>query len=176
MNADVSSVASSADAPRENSEDMPLREKPPVALVLGGATGMLGQALTRAAAAKGWDVHTLGREDGPVTDPAFLEDALSRMNPDYIFNGIAYTAVDLAESEKERACALNRAFPALLGGMTLSLIHISMSGCSVLSALQVKGTAQMPPYWRAFSGTSLPSALRTFSGISRKTDIVNTPF
>ena len=75
MNADVSSVASSADAPRENSEDMPLREKPPVALVLGGATGMLGQALTRAAAAKGWDVHTLGREDGPVTDPAFLEDA-----------------------------------------------------------------------------------------------------
>ena len=129
MNADVSSVASSADAPRENSEDMPLREKPPVALVLGGATGMLGQALTRAAAAKGWDVHTLGREDGPVTDPAFLEDALSRMNPDYIFNGIAYTAVDLAESEKERACALNRAFPALLGGMTRGsgahLIHFS---------------------------------------------------
>lgn len=64
-----------------------------------------------------------------MTDPAFLEDALSRMNPDYIFNGIAYTAVDLAESEKERACALNRAFPALLGGMTRGsgahLIHFS---------------------------------------------------
>ncbi len=64
-----------------------------------------------------------------MTDPAFLENALSRLNPDYIFNGIAYTAVDQAESEKEKACALNRAFPALLGGMTRGsrahLIHYS---------------------------------------------------
>ncbi len=114
---------------RDTSEEMPLREKSPVALVLGGATGMLGQALVCAARSKGWNVRTLGREDGPVTDPAFLENALSRMNPDYIFNGIAYTAVDQAESEKEKACALNRAFPALLGGMTRGsnahLIHYS---------------------------------------------------
>lgn len=119
----------SPDASQDVSEDMPSREKSPVALVLGGATGMLGQALVCAARAKGWDVRTLGREDGPVTTPAFLEDALGRMNPDYIFNGIAYTAVDQAESEKEKACALNRAFPALLGGMTRGsnahLIHYS---------------------------------------------------
>lgn len=115
--------------PQDASEEMPLCEKAPVALVLGGATGMLGQALSCAARARGWNVHTLGREDGPVTDPAFLENALSRLNPDYVFNGIAYTAVDQAESEKEKAHALNRAFPALLGGMTRGshahLIHYS---------------------------------------------------
>ena len=123
MTALLSSSAASAESP-DNSHT-----SPPLALVLGGGTGMLGQALVNAALSRGWNVRTLGRENGPVTDPAFLEDALGRMNPDYIFNGIAYTAVDLAESEKEKACALNRTFPSLLGGMTRGssahLIHFS---------------------------------------------------
>ena len=129
MNAGFPSTEASSSMPQDTSEEMPLCAQSPVALVLGGATGMLGQALVCAARANGWNVCTLGREDGPVTDPAFLENALSRLNPDYIFNGIAYTAVDQAESEKEKACALNRAFPALLGGMTRGsrahLIHYS---------------------------------------------------
>ena len=123
MTALLSSSAASAESPDNSHTSTPL------ALVLGGGTGMLGQALVNAALSRGWNVRTLGRENGPVTDPAFLEDALGRMNPDYIFNGIAYTAVDLAESEKEKACALNRTFPSLLGGMTRGssahLIHFS---------------------------------------------------
>ena len=123
MTALLSSSAASAESPDNSHTSTPL------ALVLGGGTGMLGQALVNAALSRGWNVRTLGRENGPVTDPAFLEDALGRMNPDYIFNGIAYTAVDLAESEKEKDCALNRTFPSLLGGMTRGssahLIHLS---------------------------------------------------
>ncbi len=107
----------------------PLAPAAPVALVLGGATSMLGHALMRALGAKGWTARTLGRQDGPVTEPAFLERQLADINPDYVFNTIAYTAVDAAETDKEAACALNRAFPALLGsllrGSRAHLVHYS---------------------------------------------------
>lgn len=100
-----------------------------VALVLGGATGMLGQALVKALRVKGWNVHTLGRQDGPVTDPNFLERRIADLSPVCIFNGIAYTAVDEAEDHPADACAINRSFPALLGGIVRGsdarLIHYS---------------------------------------------------
>lgn len=100
---------------------------PPSALVLGGATGMLGQALVRAAQARGWTVHTLGRQDGPITSPDFLEERLAALNPRYIFNGIAYTAVDDAEDHPDEANELNKSFPALLGrlvrGSSARLVH-----------------------------------------------------
>ena len=37
------------------------------ALVLGGATGLLGQALTRVLTERGWQVETLGRAAQPVS-------------------------------------------------------------------------------------------------------------
>lgn len=101
----------------------------PKAVVLGGATGMLGQALVKAVKLKGWQVHTLGREDGPVTSQEFLEARLAALNPDFIFNAIAYTAVDDAEDHSDDAIALNRKFPALLGRMmrdrSAHLLHFS---------------------------------------------------
>lgn len=99
----------------------------PTALVLGGGTGMLGQALVRAVTSKGWTVRTLGREDGPVTSPDFLEARLADINPRYVFNAIAYTAVDDAEEHADEAYAVNKSFPALLGrivrGSAARLIH-----------------------------------------------------
>lgn len=101
----------------------------PTALVLGGATGMLGQALVKAATLKGWTVHCLGRKDGPVTSQEFLEERLGALNPDFIFNAIAYTAVDDAEEHSDEALALNRNFPALLGRIVRNssshLLHFS---------------------------------------------------
>lgn len=98
-----------------NPTDAAARAQSPVALILGGATGMLGQALARAATAKGWTVRTLGREDGPVTTPDFLEARLADLHPRYVFNAIAYTAVDDAEDHLDEAYAVNKFFPALLG-------------------------------------------------------------
>ena len=46
------------------------------ALILGGATGLLGQALVRVLATRGWQVTTLGRQDGNVMDFDFLQSAL----------------------------------------------------------------------------------------------------
>lgn len=100
---------------------------PPAALVLGGATGMLGQALVLAARARGWIVHTLGREDGPVCSPDWLEARMADIQPRYVFNAIACTAVDDAEDRADEAYALNKSFPDLLGrmvrGSSTHLVH-----------------------------------------------------
>lgn len=82
------------------------------ALVLGGATGLLGQALTRVLRAREWEVRTLGREDGNLLDEAFLQAAIADAQPDVVFNAVAWTAVDDAEDHKDEACQLNRALPA----------------------------------------------------------------
>ncbi len=83
-------------------------------LVLGGKTGMLGQALVKAAKARGHDVVTLGREDGDITNFEFLKEKIGAVNPDVIFNAIAYTAVDNAEDDEQNAIAINKRLPEML--------------------------------------------------------------
>lgn len=84
------------------------------ALVLGGATGLLGQALTKALQGQGWETATLGRADGNLLDGAFLADSLDRIGADIIFNTIAWTQVDDAEDHPQKALELNRIFPDAL--------------------------------------------------------------
>lgn len=84
------------------------------ALVLGGETGLLGQALVAAAQSRNWEVRTLGRKDGDITNINFLTAQLESIDPDLIFNTIAWTAVDAAEDSPEEALALNRSFPNAL--------------------------------------------------------------
>lgn len=84
------------------------------ALVLGGETGLLGQALVAAAKGRNWEVFTLGRQDGDITDIDFLAGRLESIDPDLIFNSIAWTAVDAAEDNPEEALAINRSFPNAL--------------------------------------------------------------
>lgn len=88
------------------------------ALVLGGKRGMLGTALTKALQAKGWEVTAL---DGSELDyfSSNLSDVLAEtvdsLEPDCVFNAVAYTNVEKAEDEPETAAALNRCLPAALG-------------------------------------------------------------
>lgn len=84
------------------------------ALVLGGATGLLGQAVVAEAARKNWDVRSLGRQDGDITDIKFLSEKINEFDPDIIFNTIAWTDVEGAEDKPEEARALNRCFPNAL--------------------------------------------------------------
>ncbi|MBE6442364.1 MAG: dTDP-4-dehydrorhamnose reductase [Desulfovibrio desulfuricans] len=99
------------------------------ALVLGGATGLLGQALTRTLAGRGWEVATLGRNDGNLLEPGFLQAALDASHPDVIFNAVAWTAVDDAEDHPDEAGLLNRALPDSLAravaARTGFLMHFS---------------------------------------------------
>lgn len=119
MSGQLGSVSPSVQAPQGSTK----------VLILGGLTGMLGQALFREAQARGWQTHALGSHDGSILDYEFMEKRIADIAPDYIFNALAYTAVDEAELRPEQAMALNRFFPSMLGkivsGSTAHLIHYS---------------------------------------------------
>ncbi|MBF0482356.1 MAG: dTDP-4-dehydrorhamnose reductase [Desulfovibrionaceae bacterium] len=99
------------------------------ALVLGGATGLVGQSLTRILREAGFDVLAASRADFNPASKDAVERAVDAFRPDFICNTVAYTAVDLAESEPDQAAALNKALPAMLGRLCrdkgVGLIHYS---------------------------------------------------
>lgn len=85
------------------------------ALVLGGATGLLGRPLVKVLEANGWETATLGREDGDLLDPDFLRARIESSQPDAVFNTVAWTQVDAAEDSPDAAMAVNRGLPNSLG-------------------------------------------------------------
>ncbi len=99
------------------------------AVVLGGKTGLLGQALCMAMARKGWTVHAPRRADLDLFDRPAVEDYLARTGADTLFNTVAYTRVDQAEDEPAEAARLNRQLPLILGQAArnagVQLIHYS---------------------------------------------------
>ncbi len=99
-------------------------------LVLGGATGLLGQALARVAAAAGYAVTATGRQDFDPCDSTALADRIDAVSPQIVFNAIAYTQVEQAEDEEEAAMRLNRVLPCALGRIVkarpgVHLVHFS---------------------------------------------------
>ena len=74
--------------------------------LITGAGGQLGIELQTAAPA-GWRVVPCSSRDLDVTQPAAVDTALERERPGVVFNAAAYTAVDAAEGEPERAEAVN---------------------------------------------------------------------
>jgi dTDP-4-dehydrorhamnose reductase len=81
-------------------------------LVLGG-----GGQVARAVAASVPANHTVmvqSRQDLDITDESALTAALAGSGVDWIVNGAAYTAVDLAEKEPERARSINDTAVGLL--------------------------------------------------------------
>ncbi|MFV0421372.1 dTDP-4-dehydrorhamnose reductase [Oleidesulfovibrio sp.] len=99
------------------------------ALVLGGQSGLLGQALVSELSNAGWQVTAHGRQDADVLDFAALERYIESEAPDVVFNTVAYTQVDKAEDEQDAATRLNKALPAALGRIALNqglhLVHYS---------------------------------------------------
>ena len=75
-------------------------------ILLFGADGQVGWELRRALAPLG-RLSTLGHADGDLETP--VRDTILRHAPQLIVNAAAYTAVDKAESEPERAQRINGA-------------------------------------------------------------------
>jgi len=78
-----------------------------VKILVTGGRGQLGRSLVRAAAARGDAVVALGPDTLDVTAPAQIALALRAHQPDVVINGAAYTGVDRAEAERDRAFAIN---------------------------------------------------------------------
>ncbi|MCX8098332.1 MAG: dTDP-4-dehydrorhamnose reductase [Casimicrobiaceae bacterium] len=75
-------------------------------VLITGAGGQLARALMRALHST-HEVIALDRSALELTDRAAIRDTLRRSQPEVVLNCAAYTAVDRAESERERAFAVN---------------------------------------------------------------------
>jgi len=98
-------------------------------LVLGGKTGLLGQALVSVLANENWTVFAPGREELDIFNSEEIASFVEKKKITHIFNTVAYTRVDQAEEEKELAFQLNRRLPTLLGNVArkkdIYLVHYS---------------------------------------------------
>ena len=82
-------------------------------ILLLGATGQVGHELREPLAALG-TVVAPGRDEADLTAPDTLRRAVRETEPDIVVNAAAYTAVDDAETEEDRAAALNAQAPGVL--------------------------------------------------------------
>ncbi|MDY0225931.1 MAG: dTDP-4-dehydrorhamnose reductase [Desulfomicrobium apsheronum] len=99
------------------------------AVVLGGKTGLLGQALCMALSRRGWTVNAPGRDELDLFERPSVEEYLARTAATVLFNTVAYTKVDQAEDEPAEASRLNRQLPLVLGKAVrnagVALVHYS---------------------------------------------------
>ncbi|QXP83083.1 dTDP-4-dehydrorhamnose reductase [Methylococcus sp. ANG] len=100
-------------------------------ILIVGRGGQLAWELRRTLACFG-EVVALDRHTVPVLDlaePAGVAAAVRSVRPDLIVNAAAYTAVDRAEQEPERAWKANAEGPAVLAAeaarLGIGLIHYS---------------------------------------------------
>lgn len=95
--------------------------------LITGAGGMLGQDVTAAIKAAGWQALPATRENLDITDEQAVASAVYRC--DGVINCAAYTAVDQAESDESTAFTVNGVGPATLAaaaaGRDLPIIHVS---------------------------------------------------
>ena len=72
-----------------------------------GGKGQLGKEISREGQRRGYLVFSFGKDKLDVTDRKALKDAVSSIKPHLVINCAAYTNVDGAEEEKERAFLVN---------------------------------------------------------------------
>lgn len=97
-------------------------------ILLTGKGGQVGHELRHALAPIA-EVIAVGTHDCDFTDADAIEALVSRVKPHVIINPAAYTAVDKAESEPDRAAAINATAPGVLAKqaqrLDALLIHYS---------------------------------------------------
>lgn len=99
-------------------------------LVVGG-NGQLGRCLQKLAPKyhDRFDFNFTGSEALDITDKAQIEKEFEEYKPDFVINASAYTAVDLAEKDEEKAFAVNATGVGYLAEVcndySAILIHIS---------------------------------------------------
>ena len=77
-------------------------------ILITGADGLLGSALTAEARTRKMDVLPLSREGLDVTNAEVVHYAVYDSQPTVIFNCAAFSKVDRAQTEPEEALAVNR--------------------------------------------------------------------
>lgn len=97
-------------------------------ILLTGKNGQVGFELQRALAPLG-EVVAVGTADCDLSDANAIRALMQRVQPLLVVNPAAYTAVDKAESDADKARAVNAVAPGVLGEeasrLGASVIHYS---------------------------------------------------
>lgn len=97
-------------------------------ILITGSTGQLSRELQLALAGDG-KVLALGHRALDLAEPTQIRQQVRLLRPDLIINAAAYTAVDAAQSDRERAFAVNAVGPGVLAeeaaSLGIPLIHYS---------------------------------------------------
>lgn len=97
------------------------------ALITGGA-GQLARALVDAAP-EDWLVESPGEADLDITQPSSVRAAFDKFEPELLVNTAAYTAVDRAENEPDKAFVVNTEGARTLAEICVEagtrMIHVS---------------------------------------------------
>lgn len=101
-------------------------------LLVTGCNGQVGWEVVRRAAQAGHEVQALGHAELDIADERAVAGMFERFEKnavEAVINAAAYTAVDRAEQEPEKAFAVNRDGPAHLAAacrrLGIPLLHIS---------------------------------------------------
>jgi dTDP-4-dehydrorhamnose reductase len=79
-----------------------------------GAAGQLGSDVIDVLRAYGEEVAAYGRNDLDITDRVMVRATMRMVEPSIVINCAAYTAVDAAETDEDRALEINAHGPAIL--------------------------------------------------------------
>lgn len=80
-------------------------------ILVTGANGQVGRSLKLALTKQAIEHLALFREQLDISDNQAVVEAISNYQPDIVINAAAYTAVDKAETEPQRAFQVNRDGP-----------------------------------------------------------------
>lgn len=98
-------------------------------ILVVGRSGQLAIELVKASWPDGMRVVAMGRDQLDVTNAAAVDRGVNAAKPDIIINAAAYTAVDRAESDRDRAFAVNHLGPQYLAEAAARhgavLLHVS---------------------------------------------------
>tara|TARA_B110000211_G_scaffold203787_1_gene236814 strand:+ start:502 stop:1446 length:945 start_codon:yes stop_codon:yes gene_type:complete len=101
-----------------------------VKLLITGAAGQLGQAFVSALKQRS-DIEFIAcnRNDLDITNANNVRQVITQAQPDFVINTAAYTQVDLAESEMDKAYLVNQTGAASLAQvcqqLDIPLLHFS---------------------------------------------------
>lgn len=102
-------------------------------VLLLGPSGQIGSAILKLAHAPpfpiGWELATLNSEAGDFSSPNALMARLQDLNPDVVINAVAFTKVDLAETERVACEQINAETPIKIANfckkLKIPFIHFS---------------------------------------------------
>lgn len=122
-------------------------------ILLTGINGQVGRELQRTLQPLG-EVIACDRARLDLENPDQLRDSVRTLKPTHIINPAAYTAVDKAESEMERAMAINGVAPGILAEVAKEvdalLVHYStdyvFDGCKPTAYVEDDKTAPLGSY------------------------------